>query len=83
MDRPVRRVEGEDQLRASTARAAAGQVDRYLPHLHRRRAEGCHDATILYAEITALGYRGSLRTIYRYVQPLHSATLPRPSPRHP
>jgi transposase len=50
-------------------------LDRYQPHLHRRWNEGCHDAAVLHAEITALGYRGSLRTVYRYLQPLR-ADLP-------
>jgi transposase len=36
--------------------------------------EGCHDAAVLHAEITALGYRGSLRTVYRYLQPLRTGT---------
>jgi transposase len=51
-------------------------LDRYQPHLHRRWTEGCHDAAVLHAEITALGYRGSLRTVYRYLQPLRSGTPP-------
>ena len=51
-------------------------LDRYQPHLHRRWNEGCHDAAVLHAEITALGYRGSLRTIYRYLQPLRTGTAP-------
>jgi len=51
-------------------------LDRYQPHLHRRWNEGCHDAVVLHAEITALGYRGSLRTIYRYLQPLRTGTAP-------
>jgi len=37
---------------------------------------------VLHAEITALGYRGSLRTIYRYLQPLRAGTPQPPSP-HP
>jgi transposase len=49
-------------------------LDRYQPHLHRRWAQGCHDAAVLHAEITALGYRGSLRTVYRYLQPLRTGT---------
>jgi hypothetical protein len=49
-------------------------LDHYQPHLHRRWAEGCHDAAVLHAEITELGYRGSLRTVYRYLQPLRDGT---------
>ena len=51
-------------------------LDRYQPHLHRRWNEGCRDTAVLHAEITALGYRGSLRTVYRYLQPLRSDTAP-------
>lgn len=51
-------------------------LDHYQPHLHRRWTEGCHDAAVLHAEITALGYRGSLRTVYRYLQPLRAGTDP-------
>ena len=51
-------------------------LDRYQPHLHRRWNQGCRDAAILHAEITALGYRGSLRTVYRYLQPLRAGTAP-------
>ena len=49
-------------------------LDRYQPHLHRRWTEGCHDAAELHAEITALGYHGSLRTVYRHLQPLRTGT---------
>jgi transposase len=51
-------------------------LDRYQPHLHRRWTEGCHDAAVLHAEITALGYHGSLRTVYRHLQPLRAGTNP-------
>jgi len=51
-------------------------LDRYQPHLHRRWTQGCRDAAMLHAEITALGYRGSLRTVHRYLQPLRTGTHP-------
>lgn len=54
-------------------------LDRYQPHLHRRWQEGCHDVAVLHAEITALGYRGSLRTLYRYLQPLRTGSTPPPT----
>ena len=53
-------------------------LDRYQPYLHRRWNEGCHDAAVLHAEITTLGYRGSLRTVYRYLQPLRTGAGPAP-----
>ena len=49
------------------------------PHLHQRWNEGCHDVAVLHAEITALGYRGSLRTVYRYLQPLRTGTASPPA----
>jgi transposase len=48
--------------------------DRYQPHPYRRWYEGCHDAAALRAEIAALGYRGSIRTVCRYLQPLRVGT---------
>jgi hypothetical protein len=51
-------------------------LDRYQPHRHRRWNQGCRDAAMLHAEITALGYRGSIRTVYRYLQPLRTGTDP-------
>lgn len=44
-------------------------LDEYKPYLHQRFNSGCADATILTAEIRAQGYRGSERTVYRYIQP--------------
>jgi transposase len=51
-------------------------LDRYQPHLNRRWNQGCRDAGVLHAEITALGYHGSLRTVYRYLQPLRAGMPP-------
>ena len=65
---------GDEAVARAISRPTA--LDRYQPHLHRRWAEGCHDAAVLHAEITALGYRGSLRTVYRYLQPLRAGTPP-------
>ena len=72
-------------LTADTAAARAVSrptvLDRCQPHLARRQNEGCHDAATLHAEITQPGYRGSLRTIYRYLQPLRAGgTTPTPLP---
>ena len=58
---------GDDAVARPSSRPPV--LDRYQPHLHRRWNEGCHDAAVLHAELTALGYRGSLRTVYRYLQP--------------
>ena len=68
---------GDDAVARAVSRPTV--LDRYQPHLHRRWNEGCHDAAVLHAEITALGYRGSLRTVYRYLQPLRAGTATHPS----
>ena len=65
---------GDDAVARAISRPAA--LDRYQPHLNRRWNEGCHDAAVLHAEITALGYHGSLRTLYRYLQPLRAGAAP-------
>jgi transposase len=65
---------GDDAAARAISRPTV--LDRYQPHLHRRWNEGCHDAAVLHAEVTALGYRGSMRTIYRYLQPLRDGTAP-------
>jgi len=65
---------GDQAIARAIARPTV--LDRYQPHLHRRWAEGCHHAAVLHAEITTLGYRGSLRTVYRYLQPLRAGTPP-------
>ena len=72
----VQALTAEDALARATSRPTI--LDRYQPCLHRRWAEGCHDAAVLHAEITELGYRGSLRTVYRYLQPLRDGTAAPP-----
>ena len=42
-------------------------LDRFLPFLHRRWAEGCHNAMQLWREIKAQGYSGTKRMVSRYV----------------
>jgi transposase len=50
----------------------------FIPHLHQRAIDdGITNAAQLYAELRALGYRGSRRTVRRYIEPLRAA-LPTP-----
>jgi len=51
-------------------------LDRCQPHPHQRWTKGCHDTATRHAEITALGYRGSRRTVYRCLQPLRAGISP-------
>ncbi|MFD4956808.1 ISL3 family transposase [Streptomyces sp. NPDC058451] len=60
-------------------------LDEYMPHLHQRWNEGCHNSAQLYQEIVALGFAGSVQTVLRYLRPFKTATTApparRPAPR--
>jgi transposase len=58
-------------------------LDDYAEHLQQRWAAGATDAAALTAEITSLGYRGSVKTVRRYLQPLRSAQSATPRPPAP
>ena len=73
------RATGEEELQAKNRRRAT-LLDDYADYLHRRWGEGCTDAVVLAREITALGYRGSVRTVRTYLHPLRSGQ-PVPPPR--
>jgi len=42
----------------------------FKPYLNRRWNEGITDASVLHAELQARGWRGSARTVCRYVRPI-------------
>ena len=78
-------------IRAATAgqvtagpRPPSSGIDRFAPYLHERWNQGCTDAVRLHAEIQAKGYRGSSRSVRRYLQPLRATltapVLPPPPP---
>jgi hypothetical protein len=59
-------------------------LDDFTPHIHQRFHEGCTDTATLTAEIRTLGYRGSERTVYRYVLPFRpSRKASQPAPAAP
>jgi transposase len=58
-------------------------LDDYVEHLQQRWAAGVNDAVALTAEITALGYRGSVKTVRRYLQPLRNTQTTPPRPPAP
>src|SRR5438270_2583795 len=48
----------------------------FYEHLNRRWQEGCEDGAVLCSEIRALGYRGSARTVRRYLTRLRQGQAP-------
>lgn len=55
--------------RARTRRRGS-PLDRFIPYLHQRWAEGCHNITQLWREIVEHGYRGQPAMVRRYMQRL-------------
>jgi transposase len=47
-------------------------LDTHKPYLHQRWNQGCRNVAVLHAELQQRGYRGSSRTLYRYLQPLRT-----------
>lgn len=43
-------------------------LDRFKPYVHHRWNAGATEATVLHTELAALGWRGSLRSVQRYLQ---------------
>ena len=72
-----------DELLIKTLERAS-LIDAFKPYLHQRWAQGCTDAARLTEEITAQGYRGSDKTVRRYLQPFRtSQPVPPPRPAAP
>jgi len=59
-------------------------LDRFKPYVHRRWNAGCTDATVLHTELAELGWRGSLRTVQRYLRRFRDPDRqPQPAPAAP
>jgi transposase len=72
----------DDVIAAATSRVAV--LDEFVPQLLERWNAGCTDVATLTAELRQLGYRGSQRTVYRYLQPYRtSRKTARPAPAKP
>lgn len=56
-----------DDLVARTL-ARSTLLDAHKTYLNTRWNQGCRDAAVLHSELQARGYRGSIRTLYRYLQ---------------
>jgi hypothetical protein len=65
------------------ARNRGSVLDRFKPYLHERFNAGYTDAARLTEEITAIGYRGSDKTVRHYLQPFRAMLIappPKPTP---
>ena len=78
----ARAVDVEDLLVNAGSRGSL--LDPYKPYLHERFNAGHTDAAALAAAIVERGYRGSVKTVRRYLQPFRaSAVAPPPAPVPP
>lgn len=66
-ERKFVRVNSASDLRRPTGEGPRG-LDPFTPYLVRRWHEGCHVAALLHDELKAVGYRGSKRTVRRFVE---------------
>ncbi|MEC3975869.1 ISL3 family transposase [Amycolatopsis sp. H20-H5] len=55
------------------------KLDRYKPYLNQRWNEGCTEAARLHTELQALGWRGSVQAVRRYVHPFRATLTAPPS----
>ena len=73
----------EDLLVTARVGSRPSVLDPFTDHLHQRWNEGCTNATQLFAEIQALGYRGTYVTLRGYLRPFRAAAGPTPAPVRP
>lgn len=66
----------EHLLAKTTSRTTV--LDNYKPYLHQRWTQGTTNVPQLISEIRAQGYRGSTRTVYRYLRPSQAERNPPP-----
>lgn len=74
------RAHDVDELLTTTRIAGPTLLSEHETYLRDRFAAGCTDAARLTAEITDRGYRGSAKTVRRFLAPLRAAHRTRPAP---
>ncbi len=84
----VRRFARADAVEELLARNGTGRrpslLEQFKPYLHQRFNEGCTNATDLFAELKARGYRGGQKIVREYVHPFRAARrIPEPAPKPP
>jgi transposase len=59
-------------------------LEEFKPYLHQRFNEGCTNATQLFGEIKARGYRGGQKIVHEYLHPFRATgRVPQPTPQPP
>jgi transposase len=77
----ARAATADELLVKATSRE--NSLDPFKPYLNQRWNEGITDASVLHAELRARGWRGSARTVCRYVRPFRQLPAPPPAPPVP
>src|ERR1051326_53540 len=54
----------------------AHPFDRFAPYVWERWQQGCHNGTLLWEELVAQGYKGSLKSVYQFLRPLRQGLRP-------
>lgn len=54
--------------------------DAFVPSVFSRFSQGCRDIPLIYTEIQQQGYRGSIRTLYRFMHSRRVPSLSLPTP---
>ena len=72
----ARYADATDVEQLLLTRHRASKLDRFKDHLDARWNEGCTDATRLTEELRERGYRGTSRTVRRYLEPIRAGGTP-------
>ena len=85
--RTYARTPTPEQLIGPNPSSGPGKLGPFKPYLQARHDDGVTDSRTLYAEIRARGYRGTLRTLQRFLIQIRSVTRtaappPVPAARH-
>jgi transposase len=81
--RKYARAPTAEQLVGPNVGGGPGKLGPFEPHLHARIDDGITDAHLLYQEILERGYRGTLRTLQRFLVQHRVTTQPAAPPKVP
>jgi transposase len=80
--RKYARASTPEQLLGANPSSGAGKLGPFKAYLQARHDEGVSDSHTLYAEVRDRGYRGTLRTLQRFLVQIRDTNRP-PAPRAP